>query len=452
MTTNAGSRLFAAFLGGMSVLAVPSTAGAYVVQQTSSGKELHFTVLPQPFLINEDGSADTGAADAIAAVRSAFASWNAIDDSDAQFSDLSETALGTADVFKDDGFPARDRKNVLVWVESGWIEPQAQIAVTYTYYVETSGKILENDITMNGVDYAWTAGDAGVLTDVESIAAHEIGHAFGLGHSADSEATMFATSGQGETFKRSLSTDDQDAVVYLYPVGCCEADPADTSPGFFGCRVATVGGPSGRGAAGALGTLLVAAGIVAARSRRRPAAASGVTVAVAAIVAAMAARPADASVAKRLTLAELARGSEVVVRGVVLSAESVEREGGAILTVTTIEVADVLYGNPSSVVTVVEPGGEVNGIGLHVSGAARFVVGEEVVLFGERPKGPYATHFPGAVRPAAMSQGKFRVLRDSPVPRVARDLEGVTFLDGRRDDPLDGASLDEVERIVRSLP
>jgi len=106
-------------------------------------------------------------------------------------------------------------------------------------------------------------------------------------------------------------------------------------------------------------------------------------------------------------LSALTQSSDAVVHGTVKKTES--RWSGdhqRIVTEVSIDVSEFIKGRGAKTVVVLQPGGEVGGIGQKISGLASFAEGEEVVLFLERQ---------GAqkYRVAGMAQGKYRVERSS---------------------------------------
>lgn len=60
-----------------------------------------------------------------------------------------------------------------------------------------------------------TSGESGKF-DVQNIATHEFGHWLCLGHSSDTEATMYKNAAAGETKRRTLNTDDIQGIRSIY--------------------------------------------------------------------------------------------------------------------------------------------------------------------------------------------------------------------------------------------
>jgi len=138
---------------------------------------------------------------------------------------------------------------------------------------------------------------------------------------------------------------------------------------------------------------------------------------------------AEATVLVELTTRQLTVQSQLVVRGKVVDQRVVAVEG-RLWTDSTIQVAQALKGSARRGATLVlrQPGGEIGGVGMRVTGVARFRRGEEVVVFA-RAAGPVQI-------PVGMCQGKFEILRDrGGQTRVRRDLTGAGFVrfapDGR---------------------
>src|SRR5262249_55470136 len=72
----------------------------------------------------------------------------------------------------------------------------------------------------------WGACPVWNICNVAEVSTHEIGHSIGLGHSADPDATMFATAhfdGRCATVK----TDDENGVTFIYPTAI---PPTVTTP------------------------------------------------------------------------------------------------------------------------------------------------------------------------------------------------------------------------------
>ncbi len=75
---------------------------------------------------------------------------------------------------------------------------------------------LAGDVHFNDESYTWGSGNNSTVQDIQSIALHELGHALGLDHSADSNAVMAAGFPPG-VVRRVLTQDDINGIKALYP-------------------------------------------------------------------------------------------------------------------------------------------------------------------------------------------------------------------------------------------
>jgi hypothetical protein len=111
-------------------------------------------------------------------------------------------------------------------------------ATTYIRYSAASGEISEGDIVFYEDAGPWTTDGAAGALDVLSVAAHEVGHLIGLGHSEFPDARMYPTLDAGDTWSGALSGDDIDGAEELY-------DGLDTGDG-DDAPACSVGGAPGR--------------------------------------------------------------------------------------------------------------------------------------------------------------------------------------------------------------
>lgn len=89
-------------------------------------------------------------------------------------------------------------------------------AVTYTY--RSGSSITKNEVYFNN-DKSWSTSSSGQsgCFDVESVAVHEFGHWLHLDDQYTNSAPVnygYLNTGQ---VKRSLTTDDKNAIKYIYP-------------------------------------------------------------------------------------------------------------------------------------------------------------------------------------------------------------------------------------------
>jgi matrixin len=83
-----------------------------------------------------------------------------------------------------------------------------------------SSGLLDADIVFWDGGFRFYRGSTGCSAGfyIEDIAAHEFGHALGLGHSAVTDATMYPSVSYCNSGPRSLSADDIAGARSLYPL------------------------------------------------------------------------------------------------------------------------------------------------------------------------------------------------------------------------------------------
>lgn len=111
----------------------------------------------------------------------------------------------------------KSSENVLSWgrLQAG------TIAVTNMWISTRTKTVVKFTITFNTY-YPWSASGASGAMDVQNIATHELGHAYGLSdlyNSRDLLLTMYGYSDYGDIDKRTLGKGDALGVQKLYGVG-----------------------------------------------------------------------------------------------------------------------------------------------------------------------------------------------------------------------------------------
>jgi predicted Zn-dependent protease len=154
--------------------------------------------------------------------------------------------------------------NLILWIKSGWEHESSAIAVTTTTYNVIDGKIVDADIELNDETFTFTAPpDSNTSTDVQNTLVHEFGHAIGLDHSTDADASMFPSATPRETKKRDLDSDDINGLCFVYPEGGPTPESGDdTSDGGCNC------GPASLALEGAMEAAVFAAMLLYVRRRK----------------------------------------------------------------------------------------------------------------------------------------------------------------------------------------
>jgi hypothetical protein len=114
--------------------------------------------------------------------------------------------------------------NAVIFQTARWPHDPIAIGVTTVSFEPSSGRVLDADIEVN------LAGTGLDFYGIHYVLTHEFGHFFGIDHSRDATAVMYAQS-RSSNFDGPpvLSTDDQNAICLAYPtsraVGECDFEP-----------------------------------------------------------------------------------------------------------------------------------------------------------------------------------------------------------------------------------
>jgi Matrixin len=94
-------------------------------------------------------------------------------------------------------------------------------AIATSYWWHDGSRMLDADIVFWDGSFRFFAGSSGCSGGfyIEDIAAHEFGHALGLGHSTSPTATMYPSAFTCDSSVRVLDADDISGVRALYPPG-----------------------------------------------------------------------------------------------------------------------------------------------------------------------------------------------------------------------------------------
>jgi hypothetical protein len=164
-----------------------------------------------------------GYADTEALVVSSFALWLA-SSCTTGFPSIAVQSAGPTNCARVEYNPEGPNSNSVVFQSKNWSHDSFALGVTTVSFDVETGRIVDADIEVN-----LESGNLNFL-GIHYVVAHEAGHFFGIDHSADGTALMYAqSSGLGFEALPLLTPDDQNAMCAAYPtlrpVGVCDFEP-----------------------------------------------------------------------------------------------------------------------------------------------------------------------------------------------------------------------------------
>jgi len=201
----------------------PVALDAYLKLGTQAGSKLialRWSGFPVRYFVTNRDVVGVSAPQLQQAVGRALASWAAVPDAavSSQFVGFTQTAPLSGDGMTVIGFQDRPDMDRVLGSTSFTVDA-------------ISGEVIEADIFLNSI-FPWSVSDGGDAgrQDVESIALHELGHVFGLGHSAlgeteivsggrrvlGAESVMFPIAFSAGALNRTLHPDDTAGLSDIY--------------------------------------------------------------------------------------------------------------------------------------------------------------------------------------------------------------------------------------------
>ena len=195
------------------IIAAAALAASTVAVQAYKLNGPKWAAKEVPFYINP-ANADVSESAAIAAIQAGAMAWSAQSNASFAFYYMGRTSGSSA------GYNA---KNEVFFRNE---DQGSTIARTYWWY-NSRNELVDADIVFYDAGWRFFAGTNGCSDGVyiEDIAVHEFGHALGLGHSSEGDATMYPSVKRCSMDFRTLAADDLAGVEALYPPSGSNALP-----------------------------------------------------------------------------------------------------------------------------------------------------------------------------------------------------------------------------------
>ncbi|MGO9839316.1 MAG: matrixin family metalloprotease [Polyangiaceae bacterium] len=171
--------------------------------------------------IQQNASRQVPYATAVQSFATAFSKWTSVTCAGGTRTvSISVTNLGPVECDLVQYSSDQGNQHVIIFHDDSWPydDPNNTLGLTTITFDPSSGEIYDADMEINSTQPLTVSGPLPAEGyDFMSIITHETGHFFGMAHSGDDLATMYAHYTPGTTTMRTLTTDDTTGICSIYP-------------------------------------------------------------------------------------------------------------------------------------------------------------------------------------------------------------------------------------------
>jgi len=195
------------------MLLTPASGSAYTLKQTEEGERVRWHEATVALRLDPSVRRAVADGEADRAAEMAAEAWRGLPG-------VPDVVIRSGSASRPGFDPAQELQDHGIFLVEDMPELGGRLAVTVATYEEATGRLLDADVLIDGERHFAVADEDGREDrrsyDLGAVLAHELGHALGLGESAERGATMWPRIRPGDTHQRTLETDDEEGALAVY--------------------------------------------------------------------------------------------------------------------------------------------------------------------------------------------------------------------------------------------